>query len=165
MHLMQYEIEIPAGYDIRQRIATKGPFTDDYPDLGLKAYCVTETHYSPFYFWRQPGGMNQFLFHYGGFHHIVKDFGRPPVRHWMGQEFRRGPAATARTATRRTSPYPPADSTPYAERLGVFASATGIDPHGWQFVEFTLWEDEPPADAEGVRYDVAHLSIPELAQL
>jgi hypothetical protein len=165
MHLMQYEIEIPAGYDIRQRMQTRGGFTDDYPDLGLKAYCITDTHYSPFYFWRQPGGMNQFLFQDGGFQHIVNDFGRPPVRHWMGQDFRRGPAATARAATRRTSPYPPADDRMTSERPGVFASATGIDPCGWQFVEFTLWENEPPADAEGVRYEIGHLSIPELAQL
>jgi Domain of unknown function (DUF4865) len=165
MHLMQYEIEIPAGYDIRQRIQTRGGFTDDYPDLGLKAYCITDTHYSPFYFWRQPRGMNKFLFQDGGFQHIVNDFGRPPVRHWMGQDFRRGPAATARAATRRTSPYPPADDRMTSERPGVFASATGIDPCGWQFVEFTLWENEPPADAEGVRYEIGHLSIPELAQL
>jgi hypothetical protein len=56
MHLMQYEIEIPPGYDIRKRIEVRGHSTDNYPDLGLKAYCITDTHYSPFYFWRQPGG-------------------------------------------------------------------------------------------------------------
>jgi hypothetical protein len=165
VHLMQYEIEIPPGYDIRKRIETRGQATDDYPDLGLKAYCITDTHYAPFYFWRQPGGMNQFLFRDGGFQHIVNDFGRPPVQHWMGQDFRRGPAAKARTATRRTSPYPPAHPGNDGERPGVFASATGIDPRGWQFVEFTLWEDEPPADAEGVRYEIGHLSIPELGKL
>jgi hypothetical protein len=165
MHLMQYEIEIPAGYDIRKRIETRGSSTDTYPDLGLKAYCITDTHYSPFYFWRQPAGMNQFLFHDGGFHNIVNDFGRPPVQHWMGQDFRRGPTAKARTATRRTLPYPPADPVIYSERAGVFASATGIDPRGWQFVEFIIWEDEPPADAEGIRYEIGHLSTPELDRL
>jgi hypothetical protein len=75
------------------------------------------------------------------------------------------PPPQARTATRRTSPYPPAHPGNDGERPGVFASATGIDPRGWQFVEFTLWEDEPPADAEGVRYEIGHLSIPELGKL
>jgi len=165
MHLMQYEIPIPDGYDIRKRVETRGSSTDEYPDLGLKAYCITETHYCPFYFWRQPDGMNQFLFRDGGFQHIVNDFGRPPVQHWMGLDFRRGPADEARTATRRTAPYPPADVEDLSARTGCYASAAGIDPRGWQFVQFTLWEDEPPRDAEGIRYEVLHLSVPELDQL
>ena len=165
MHLMQYEIPIPDGYDIRQRVETRGSATDEYPDLGLKAYCITETHYSPFYFWRQPEGMNHFLFRDGGFHNIVNDFGRPPVQHWMGTGFLRGPADKVRTATRRTAPYPPADADDFSERAGCYACATGIDPRGWQFVQFTLWEDEPPHDAEGIRYEVLHLSVPELDQL
>jgi len=41
MHVMQYEIEIPASYDIRNRVQTRGAATDDFAGLGLKAYCIT----------------------------------------------------------------------------------------------------------------------------
>lgn len=43
MHVTQYEIGLPADYDmkiIESRVATRGSFTDDYPHLGLKAYAV-----------------------------------------------------------------------------------------------------------------------------
>jgi hypothetical protein len=164
MHLMQYEIRIPDGYDIRERVRLRGSSTDEYPDLAVKAYCITDTHYSPFYFWRAPDGMNQFLYRDGGFHNIVNDFGRPPVQHWMGVAFRKGGATQARTATRRVVPFPPHTKIPYsaAEQQDFFAHATGIDPHSWQLVQFTLWPGEPPHGTEGVRYDVLHLSTPEL---
>jgi hypothetical protein len=161
MHLMQYEVPIPDGYDIRERVRLRGSSTDAYPDLGLKAYCVTDTHYSPFYFWRAPDGMNQFLYHDGGFHNIVNDFGRPPVRHWMGVAFHRGASPSARTATRRVVPYTKIPD--HSEQQDYFAHATGIDPNGWQLVEFTLWPGEPPvSDEYTTRYDVLHLSTPEL---
>jgi hypothetical protein len=165
MHVMQYEIEIPAGYDIRNRVQTRGAATDDFAGLGLKAYCITATHYAPFYFWRDPAGMNRFLFGNGGFQHIVNDFGRPPVRNWLGVAFRRGRADTARTATRRTFPFPPHSEIPdLTERPGLYASATGIDPDGWRLVQFSLWEDEAPDEA-GQKYEVLHLSVPELDKL
>jgi hypothetical protein len=176
MHLMQYEIPIPDGYDIRKRVETRGTATDDYPGLGLKAYCITATHYAPFYVWRAPEGMNRFLFGNGGFQHIVADFGRPPVRHWMAVAFHRGPAPAARTAIRRTVSLPPeadpisslgsalADFDDFSKRPGLHASALGIDPHGWQIVQFTLWEDEAPVDG-GTTYEVLHISRPELEQL
>lgn len=163
MHLMQYEIAIPEGYDIGERVRVRGSSTDAYPDLGLKAYCVTGTHYSPFYSWRAPEGMNQFLYHDGGFHNIVNDFGRPPVQHWMGVAFHRGGATEARTATRRVVPY--TGIPVFSEQHDFFAHATGIDPRGWQLVEFTLWPGEPPEGTEGTRYDVLHLSVPELDKL
>jgi hypothetical protein len=160
MHLMQYEIAIPDGYDIRERVRRRGSSTDEYPDLAVKAYCVTDTHYSPFYFWRAPDGMNQFLYRDGGFHNIVNDFGRPPVQHWMGVAFHRGRATQASTATRRLVSFTKIPD--FSERQDFFAHATGIDPHSWQLAEFTLWPGEPPRGTEGVRYDVLHLSTPEL---
>jgi hypothetical protein len=167
MHLMQYEIPIPDGYDIRERVRLRGSSTDAYPDLGLKAYCVTDTHYSPFYFWRAPDGMNRFLYRDGGFHNIVNDFGRPPVKHWMGVAFHRGGATEVRTATRRVVPFPPHIEIPdFAEHQAFFAHATGIDPDSWQLVEFTLWPGEPPANARyDIAYDVLHVSAPELTLL
>lgn len=71
MHAMQYEITLPADYDmgiIRTRVATKGHLLDAFPGLGLKAYLIREraggspvNQYAPFYLWRAPEGMNAFL--------------------------------------------------------------------------------------------------------
>jgi hypothetical protein len=80
-------------------------------------------------------------------------------QHWMGVDFRRGAATEARIATRRAEPYTkiPVSS----EQHDFFVHATGIDPRGWQLVEFTLWPGEPPEGTEGIRYDILHLSTPE----
>lgn len=72
MYAMQYEITLPADYDmkiIRDRVAGRGRFTDAYEDLGFKAYLVRErgtegspvNEYAPFYLWKATGGMNRFL--------------------------------------------------------------------------------------------------------
>ncbi len=93
MQLMQYEITLPADYDmgiIRQRVATRGSRTDDFTDLGAKAYLIRErgqhgspvNQYAPFYVWAGDTGMNHFLFG-PGFDGIRTDFGRPAVRTWQ----------------------------------------------------------------------------------
>ena len=72
MQAMQYEITLPADYDmaiIRDRVATKGTMTDDFQGLGLKAYAIRErgvdgsavNQYAPFYLWASIDGMNSFL--------------------------------------------------------------------------------------------------------
>src|SRR3954471_3200474 len=97
---MQYEITLPADYDmgiIRKRVADRGHLTDAFPGLALKAYLVREraadaswpkahstvNQYAPFYLWRTSEGMNSFLWG-PGFRGLSADFGRPPVRHWLG---------------------------------------------------------------------------------
>jgi hypothetical protein len=112
MQLMQYEITLPADYDmgiIHHRVATRGSGTDGFPGLGIKAYLVRErgrhgspvNQYAPFYLWSELSGMNQFLFG-PGFHGIGTDFGRPAVRTWHGIAISDGPehASTPVAATR-----------------------------------------------------------------
>ncbi|MFD7320480.1 DUF4865 family protein [Streptomyces sp. NPDC059875] len=164
MHAMQYEITLPADYDmgiIRERVATKGHLLDDFPGLGLKAYLVREradgspvNQYAPFYLWTTPEGMNSFLWG-PGFQGIVNDFGRPVVQHWTGLGYEEGPAASAtpRTATRRRLPVPmdiaPARAVAEARARhadearedGVVASALAIDPRHWELLHFTLWAE------------------------
>ncbi|MFE6158047.1 DUF4865 family protein [Streptomyces sp. NPDC056486] len=105
MHAMQYEITLPADYDmgiIRERVAAKGHLLDDCPGLGAKAYLIRErgidgspvNQYAPFYLWNTPEGMNSFLWG-PGFQGIVDDFGRPQVQHWTGLAFADGAAAGA----------------------------------------------------------------------
>src|SRR4051794_30507796 len=101
MLAMQYEITLPADYDmsvIRHRVATRGAGTDDFPGLGVKAYAVRErgvagspvNQYAPFYFWAEAEGMDRFLFG-PGFATLSADFGRPRVRSMNGVAFVAGP--------------------------------------------------------------------------
>lgn len=72
MQAMQYEITLPADYDmgiIHRRVAEKGRLTDEFPGLAMKAYLVRErgvagspvNQYAPFYLWNTATGMNAFL--------------------------------------------------------------------------------------------------------
>ncbi|WP_392755759.1 DUF4865 family protein [Streptomyces sp. LN590] len=187
MHAMQYEITLPAHYDmgiIRTRVATRGHLLDTFPGLGIKAYLIRErgehspvNQYAPLYLWKAPEGMNAFLWG-PGFHGIVDDFGRPEVQHWTGLSYAEGPASAAlpRTATRHRAPIPasvaPADAVEAAlEESGTSAKAPGavatvlaVDPRHWELLHFTLWEHDAP-EAPGERYEVLHLSMPERERL
>ena len=184
MHAMQYEITLPADYDmkiIRERVEARGRMLDDFGGLGLKAYLIRErgtgspvNQYAPFYLWNSAAGMNRFLWGGGGFHGIVADFGRPEVRHWTGVAFTPGPSRTAtpRAATRRTEPIPgdPAEAVERAlgalnaDTPGMHSTVLAVDPRTWELVCFTLWDHDAP-DADGARYEVLHLSSPELGEL
>lgn len=187
MHAMQYEITLPADYDmgiIRTRVATKGHLLDGFPGLGLKAYLIREreagspvNQYAPFYLWNSPEGMNAFLWG-AGFQGLADDFGRPEVQHWTGLAYEEGPSSGAlpRAAVRLRRPVPadarPADAVGAAleETLriavlpGVVATALAVDPRRWELVHFTLWERPEPGTA-GETYEVLHLSAPEAGRL
>ncbi|MFF6996730.1 DUF4865 family protein [Streptomyces sp. NPDC008313] len=188
MHAMQYEITLPADYDmdiVRRRVADRGHLLDDWDGLGAKAYLVRErgvhgspvNQYAPFYLWNSPEGMNAFLWG-GAFQGIVRDFGRPAVRHWAGAAYEPGLAAgdPARFAVRRRQPVPDgaelseaaAEAVREAERLasldGAVCAAAAIDPRHWEVVHFSLWAREP-AEAPGDVFQVLHLSTPERDRL
>jgi len=193
MYAMQYELTLPADYDmkiIRRRVEDRGHRTDDFPGLGFKAYLIREravggspvNQYAPFYLWQHTDGMNRFLWGGGGFGGIVTDFGRPAVRHWTGVALGTGlsVAEMPRAASRHTEAVPacadPAELVGRAtEALPALAAAEGVhsvtlavDPHHWQLVRFTLWADGPGPDAVASgdeRYEVLHLSTPGLADL
>ncbi|MFF2542026.1 DUF4865 family protein [Kitasatospora sp. NPDC058063] len=204
MHAMQYEITLPADYDmgvIRKRVADKGHLLDAHPGLGLKAYLVRErgrqgspvNQYAPFYLWRTVEGMNGFLWG-PGFRGLSADFGRPAVRHWLGAGLTHGgsgtSAATASaseaassreeaagpptTATRETVRLPEsADPAEAVERAladlpthpALHTAAVAVDPSRWELLRFALWYGPAPEDEPGVRYQVLHLSRPELDRL
>ncbi|WP_432494992.1 DUF4865 family protein [Kineococcus gypseus] len=183
---MQYEIVLPADYDmaiVERRIAERGTATDDWPGLGLKAYAVRRAGrhgsavnaYAPFYFWRDPAGLNSFL--YGPFRSIATDFGRPPVRHWIGAALHRSGDVTATPvfATREVRALPPhTPPGPAVEEVlgalhvgaGAHCEAVAVDPHRWEVVRHTLWT-EPPSrlDPSWTCFDVLHVSAPHLAEL
>ncbi|MEU9576569.1 DUF4865 family protein [Streptomyces chilikensis] len=198
MYAKQYEITLPADYDmriIRERVAAGGHVLDDRAGLGLKAYVIRErgvdgspvNQYAPFYLWNDPGAMARFLVGGGGFQNIVRDFGRPVVRHWTGIACHAGPArsAAAAAASRRLTTLP-ADLDPDGtgsglsalierevedlRRLsggeGVHSAALAVDPHHWQLLRFVLWADASARDEEATeRYEVLHVSAPGLEEL
>ncbi|MEU3771805.1 DUF4865 family protein [Streptomyces sp. NPDC032472] len=133
MYAKQYEITLPADYDmqiIRKRVAEGGHVLDDRAGLGLKAYVIRErgtdgspvNQYAPFYLWNDTGAMARFLVGGGGFQNIVRDFGRPVARHWTGIACHAGPARTAppRAASRRLTAVP-CDADPDRTGLGLTA--------------------------------------------
>jgi hypothetical protein len=91
MIAMQYEITLPADYDmqiIRDRVGTTGHLLDSYPGLGVKAFLIrqrgvdgaTSNQYAPFYLWADAAGAASFLWSGVGFAAILRDFGRPIVQ-------------------------------------------------------------------------------------
>ncbi|MGW7447030.1 DUF4865 family protein [Kitasatospora sp. NPDC054795] len=210
MHAMQYEITLPADYDmgvIRKRVADKGHLLDAHPGLGLKAYLVRErgrqgspvNQYAPFYLWHTVEGMNGFLWG-PGFRGLSADFGRPAVRHWLGAGLTHGASGTSAatasasastsasetassteeaagpptTATRETVRLPEsADPAEAVERAladlpthpALHTAAVAVDPSRWELLRFALWHGPAPEDEPGVRYQVLHLSRPELDRL
>ena len=181
MYAMQYEITLPADYDmgiIRERIAVKGPLLDKFPGLGVKAYLIRErgidgspiNQYAPFYLWASIDGMRRFLWDGGGFSAIVSSFGRPIVQHWNGiacvknlgqnqhsqlprrQRIEKSVGPDVDPAATPSSP-PRANLVDSARDPGVNLAALAVDPRTWELVHFTLWSRDPPEDA-GTRYQV-----------
>ncbi|MCX4759808.1 DUF4865 family protein [Streptomyces sp. NBC_01275] len=188
MHAMQYELTLPADYDmdvVRARVARVGHLLDDWPGLGVKAYLLRErgvhgspvNQYAPFYLWNTVEGMNAFLWG-GGFQVLSDDFGRPTARQWTGLAHEEGVAAgsPARFAVRRRQPVPDGaalgeaaqDAVEEAARLarenGAVLAAAAVDTSRWETVHFSLWEHDTPK-AEGELFQVLHLSAPGRAAL
>ncbi len=189
MHAMQYEITLPADYDMRiieRRIATRGPLLDDLAGLGLKAYAIrrhgrggsTVNQYAPFYLWKNVEQMTAFILG-PGFRSLCDAFGRPSVRHWVGVSFEPGKAFGARpvAATRTVKRLDPAgelsalaaggDLAPrHRGHPDLHSTALLLDPYQWELVRFCLWKGKTAAPgAPGTRYEVLHVSAPELETL
>ncbi|MFH8467772.1 DUF4865 family protein [Streptomyces sp. NPDC017991] len=183
MHAMQYEITLPADYDmgvVRDRVARVGHLLDDWDGLGMKVYLLRErgvdgspvNQYAPFYLWDTPEGMNSFLWG-PGFQGLVNDFGRPVVQHWAGLAYEDGGAAgaTPEVAVRRRvrvpEGVPPTEVAREAVREtrrlaaldGAVGAAAAVDPRHWEVAHFSLWAHDPP-EADGETYRVLHLSAP-----
>jgi hypothetical protein len=192
MYAMQYEISLPADYDmgiLRERVELAKSVLDTREGVGFKAYMIREVasgspvnQYAPFYMWSDTEAMSRFLFAGTGFERIIRSFGRVPVRQWTGVARYSGPAAAGdaiHAASRRTRPVPVFDDTlsawieetaAEAERLAkrdeAHTVALAIDPTRWELVEFALWADAVPEDVEATeRYEVLHVSKPSIGAL
>lgn len=188
MYAMQYEITLPADYDmtvVRDRVARVGHLLDAWDGLGFKAYLMRErgidgspvNQYAPFYLWNTVEGMNSFL--WGGvFQGLVNDFGRPVVQHWTGLAHEEGGAAGSAAVTAVRARRPVCEGVDLAEAMaeavretarlasldGVVSAAAAVDPRHWEIVHFSLWADASPK-APGEVFQVLHLSRPERESL
>ncbi len=184
----QYEITLPTDYDmgiIRRRVAERGSALDDRAGLGLKAYLVRDVAdgspvnaYAPFYLWSDPAALA--AFHWGGqgFAGIVRDFGRPTVRTWIGGWFTRGddvdtaPTHAVIQLVRFAAESDPETEAAALERLADEAAANehthsvawAVDPTRWDAVVLRL-ATEAPTTETGTVYRVEHLSAPGLTEL
>ncbi|MFK4106587.1 DUF4865 family protein [Streptomyces sp. NPDC019531] len=183
MHAMQYELTLPADYDmavIRARVARIGHLLDDWEGLGFKTYLMRErgvngspvNQYAPFYLWNTVEGMNTFLWK-GAFQGLSNDFGRPSVRQWTGLSYEEGGTAgsAALSAVRLAQPVSAgvelaevmADAVGETERLagedGAVFAAAAVDTARWELVHFSLWAYETPK-ADGDVFEVLHVSAP-----
>ncbi|MCW7941599.1 hypothetical protein AAW14_05995 [Streptomyces hygroscopicus] len=183
MHAMQYELTLPADYDmgiVRDRVSRVGHLLDDWDGLGIKTYLMRErgvhrspvNQYGPFYLWNTVEGMNSFLWG-GAFQGLVDDFGRPEVRQWTGLAYEEGGSAAspAVVAVRRTKEVPPGtplsavmdDAVRETGRLasqdGAVLAAAAVDTRRWEFVHFSLWDHDMPK-TPGDMFQVLHLSAP-----
>ncbi|MFE3035161.1 DUF4865 family protein [Streptomyces canus] len=188
MHAMQYELTLPADYDmdvIRARVARVGHLLDDWEGLGFKTYLMRErgvngsavNQYAPFYLWNTMEGMNTFLWG-GAFQGVSNDFGRPSVRQWSGLSYEEGGTVDrpARWAVRRRQQVPKgeelaelmADAVGETERLagedGAVCAAAAVDTARWELVHFSLWTHESPK-ADGELFEVLHVSAPGRGRL
>lgn len=46
----------------------------------------------------------------------------------------------------------------------MHSTALAVDAQRWEFVQFTLWTQDP-GEIDGTRYEVLHTSVPGLADL
>jgi len=53
----------------------------------------------------------------------------------------------------------------HADVPGVHSTALGIDPLTWEVMHFILWAESASDHTAGVRYEVLHLSTPQLNDL
>jgi hypothetical protein len=198
----QYEIGLPRDYDmtvIRDRVATRGHALDDYPGLGIKAYLVRDVAdgassnaYAPLYLWTDEAAAGRFLWGGDGFSGIVRDFGRPRVRTWIGGRYLAGsahgitPTIAVKTTVRIPRDSDPQDAAAQADGVTqallddqeLHSVTWAIDPTAWELLVLTLHatQDGAPTrtpsalDArsehmDSTSYEVLHLSAPEIADL
>jgi hypothetical protein len=195
MYAKQYEITLPADYDmqiIRDRVAAGGQLFDERDGLGLKAFLARYrgvngsaiNQYAPFYLWPDTAAMAHFLVGGAGFQNIVRDFGRPAVQHWVVVATFAGPARRTVVASRQLTPLPATDSdltgstltTRIEQEIGsarelsqnaeVHTVVLGVDPTHWRLLRFVLWQDAVPVGEPATeRFEVLHLSAPGLPAL
>lgn len=182
MYAMQYQITLPADYDmgiIRERVRSTGHLMDGFAGLEFKAYLIQEkaegaprNAYAPFYVWRDVDGMRKFCWEDPGYSAIVRDFGRRPIQDWTVHGIVDGPAtgARARSLTVRTVPLPMGAAPSHCMNAltedflrshddATVRLVTAVDVTTWTLILVELSTREADqAAADVAAYEVLHVS-------
>ncbi len=176
MYATYYGRAFPADQDmrvVRERVAELAPSLDEHRGLGLKAYLIRDNQVNSFYLWQDPVAMAEFFFGASGFADLVRETGRRTVEHWLGVAVTAGAARAAqpRAASLRSTALP-IDMRPELDaltelgnRADVHTAALVADPKDWRLIRFVLWADDVAADEDGERFEVLHLSAPDIHEL
>ena len=184
MMAMQYRIPLPADYDLRiieRRIAERGHLTDQLPGLAFKAYLYSgrdearpgsQNLYAPFYLWRDPAGMHDFLSG-AGFAAVSAAFGRPNVQPWLAWQSAVGDDLSgARHAIRQITPLSRDRGLGIVREQeerwvqttfenGALATVAAFDPASWQLLRLSLWKEPRSEDSSDTEsYLVGRVSRP-----
>jgi hypothetical protein len=176
MYATYYDRTFPVDHDmdlVRERVVEVGPSMDEHHGLGFKAYLIRDNQVSSFYLWHDPVAMAAFFFGESGFADLVRNSGRPTVEHWLGVAVAPGgaPDDQPRAASRRITALPHdlepelTALTELGTRPDVHTAALVADPKNWRLLRFVLWANEVPADEQGERFEVMHLSAPGITEL
>jgi Domain of unknown function (DUF4865) len=176
--LMQYETPLAddSSMDqVRERVVKLAPKFDEYPGLDFKLYAVNErsdasvNEYSSIYLWRNLESMRGLL-ESELFDNYSRTFARPSVRSWLIHQAvgDRDTLKESGYSLRQIIPLP--RQTPIAEFLKSWTTrqpasealyhVVGFDPFQWQFIDLTVWRNQPELRDASHRYRLVHVSLP-----
>lgn len=176
MIAMQYRFDFPEGTDmtaIHRRASDKGPGFDGIAGLEQKAFLVADdaldqpNRYAPFYLWRSPTGMREFLLS-EAFAALGQAFGRPEVVTWTVLRFRTFDTTRPPLfATQDFTAVPSDGGTQMLHELalnanrphpGLHSALVAVDPRRWLTTRLSLWHRQPAPAVGADRYHVPYLA-------
>jgi len=187
MIIVHYQHRLPADCDIealRRWLRERGAVWDAVSELYFKAFLLRESgclgaianSYSSLYLWRHDRAFRDWLIR-GGYKIVTDRFGHAEIETFVALDAFRGKGDGACFLCREDVNIPlDADLTAafareielageLASRPDVISATVGLDPRNWKFVRIMLSEVPPAASAQGVTYQIAHLSQPVLDTL
>ncbi|WP_323703730.1 DUF4865 family protein [Mammaliicoccus sp. Dog046] len=176
MHAMQYEIKLPADYDmkiIKERVRKNGNKTDGFEDLLVKAYLIKEKAsnkmnnvYAPLYLWKSEAGMNRFIFD-GYYDNIISSFGWHEIN--IGIPFKISIDEKIKNSNYLIEEYISIQPSSTMTKLNIQSQFKNINnclseviiynPEKWKFVKFSFVDQIPKNLDQGLEYyKVLHIS-------
>lgn len=171
MNGMQYKITLSNDYDmdvIRKRVLENGYKTDNFLGLLFKAYLIIDTkdtkQYAPLYIWKNPSGMNKFIFE-GYYDNILNSFGWQHINIGIPLEINLSNNLKDSTyvlevehsISETNHMTYPKFSNQYPNSLGQLLI---YNPDKWKYVEFYFFKEKPNIkEIFNNLYEILHISL------
>lgn len=180
MFAMQYGFDLADDVEldaIRRRVQEIGPRFDGLPGLHAKAFLLAERdgpaakRYAPYYLWKDPVGMTDFLMS-ASFAAVEAKYGRPVVYTWSPIACLQGDAAshTPRFASQQRVDVPAgsdlvrlaAEERERAEAVaatpGLHTVFSGLDANTWQLLRTSFWLSPPALEGNARAFELLYLA-------